>query len=171
MNARSETLERWGHLELETLMESTQDSRQMFCPSCGEEIPDDSATCSHCGEQIQQQAGGAGATGGPSLGALFAPETLIKTLAGLALLVGIMQFITYVDWMADALAWQGHIMFWGLFVGGGLLAAVGFVGDEAGPGEGFDFQVRLLAVLAALLVFALVGSATGGAIDMPSFNF
>ncbi len=145
----------------------------MFCPSCGEEIPDDSETCSHCGEQIQQGSpadAGVARGGSVGIGALFAPETLIKTLAGLAVLVGIMQFVTYIDWMADALAWQGHIMFWGLTAAGALLAAVGFVGDEEGPGDGFGFQVRLLAVLAALLVFALIGASTGGAIDMPSFD-
>lgn len=143
----------------------------MFCPSCGEEIPDGSAACSHCGEQLQQGGGSAQAGGSSGLGALFAPETLVKTLAALAAVVGLLQFVTYIDWMADALAWQGHIMFWGLFAGGALLAAVGFLGDEEGPGEGFDFQVRFLAVLAALLVFALIGSATSGAIDMPSFSF
>lgn len=160
----------------------------MFCPSCGEEIPDDSAACNNCGEQLQQQAanpnpgggqqgtgGGAGhqtaaprghATASPGLGALFTPGNVVKVVAGIAAVVGVMQFVTYVDWMADALAWQGHIMYWALTLVGALLVAVGFMGDEGEDEEGFSFQARLLAVIAALLVFSMITAATGSAMDM-----
>lgn len=152
----------------------------MYCPSCGEENPDGSEFCSECGTNLagggQGQGGQSaqaqaapGATQTASEGGLLAPEMRVNVFGGVAAVVGLMQFITYIDTLADMLAWQGHIMFWTLFGSGGLLLAMAFLGGDEDVG-GLGQRERFIAVVAALLVFSLIGSAASVAFDMPSFD-
>ena len=130
----------------------------MFCPSCGAEIPDDSAHCSSCGTKISGEAPGPAPGPTPGTGSVWVSmiSALIKAdPSGALTLLGSFFII-----LGAFLPWV-NVSFGGYWDGGATVSQLGVASAQG--------AVLLLIGVLFLVVVVLARSGAAGAWNVVMF--